>query len=55
MKINFRVEITIFTQFDEVQYNKQYTKQCNANKFRRSLEEEYQTHKCTALYSRLVV
>ncbi len=31
IKINFRVEMTIFTQFDEVQYNKQ----CNMNKFRR--------------------
>ncbi len=29
-KINFRVEITISIQFDEVQYNKQ----CNMNKFR---------------------
>ena len=24
IEINFRVEITIFTQFHEVQYNKQY-------------------------------
>ncbi len=37
--MNVIVELTIFTQFDEVQYNKQ----CNMNK----LEEEYQTYKYT--------
>ncbi len=47
IKINFRVEITIFTQFDEVQYNKQ----CNVkhmNNFRRRIPNNTIRH---VLYS----
>ena len=42
IKINFRVEITIFKQFDEVQYNKE----CNVNRWT-ILEEVYRKYKYT--------